>query len=340
MSGRCLRGAVIGCGFIAEYHLRGWSRIPEVEIVALADPDRARAEQRRVEFAPEAKVYGSLEAVLAGEELDFVDLLTPPRQHREQCLRAKAAGLHVICQKPLCDDLAEARALVREFSGYPKCFSVHENHVFRPWFRRVAQDVQARAFGAVHWLRLEQEDPVLPPQDYCRDSRLGVLLIYGVHLVDMVRTLLGPPESVSARLHRISPRIRGESLAHVAFQYPGATAVVDVAWKDGGFSRGGAVVLGSEGEAAFEGTMTRGGPTRLRIARGDATVLDEARSSVDDYIESFYEFERAFANAMLGSGDAPQPATQNLLTLEMTFAAYAAAERRGPVRFAAFGSVA
>ena len=47
-----LRGAVIGCGMIAEYHLRGWQRIPEVEIVALCDPDRSRAEDRRREFAP------------------------------------------------------------------------------------------------------------------------------------------------------------------------------------------------------------------------------------------------------------------------------------------------
>ena len=51
MSGRHHRGAVIGCGYIAEFHLRGWARIPEVEIVALADPDRARAGQRRDEFA-------------------------------------------------------------------------------------------------------------------------------------------------------------------------------------------------------------------------------------------------------------------------------------------------
>lgn len=333
MTSRRLRGAVVGCGFISEYHLRGWARIPEVEIAAVADPDLARAEQRRSGFAPGARVYRSLEEVLAAEPLDFVDLVTLPGQHREQCLQAKEARLHIICQKPLCNDLEEARALVRAFAGYPKLFSVHENHAFRPWFARIAQDHRAGAFGSLHWLRLEQEDPSLPPQDFCRESERGVLLLYGVHLIDMVRALLGLPESVSARVHRISERVRGESLAHVTFHYPGATAAVDVAWKDGGLGRGGLALIGEAGEASFEGTMTRGGPSRFRLLRRGSVVLDETRNSMDDYEESFYAFERAFADAMLGFGAAPQPASDNLLTLEMTFAAYAAAGKGAPLRW-------
>jgi predicted dehydrogenase len=187
-------------------------------------------------------------------------------------------------------------------------------------------------------VHLEQNDASLPPQEFCRTSELGVLLIYGVHLVDMVRTLLGTPDRVSARLQRISPGIRGESLAHVTFEYREATAVVDVAWKDGGFSQGGALVLGDRGEAFYEGSMTRGGAARLRISRDQALVVDQARSSLEDYAEAFYLFERAFADAMAGAGPAPQPAAENLATLEMTFAAYAAARHGRPVDFAEFRS--
>lgn len=335
-----LRGAVIGCGIISEFHLRGWARIPEVEIAALADRDRARAAQRRDAFAPAARIYESLEEVLAAERLDFVDILTWPWQHREHCLRARAAGLHVVCQKPMCDDLGEARALVGDFEGYPRLFSIHENHVFRPWFQRVLELHRKGFLGAPRWLRLEQNDPGLPPQKFCCETERGVLLQYGVHLVDMVRTLLGPPERVSARLHHISPGVRGESLAHVAFEYADATAVVDVAWKEGGFGQGSALLVGERGEAFYEGTMTRGEASRLRIARDRATVLDEARSALDDYVEAFYRFEREFTGAMLGAGPAPQPAAENLLTLEMTFAAYSAAERGETVAFRDFASAA
>ena len=48
-----LRGAIVGCGMISEFHLRGWQRIPEVEIVALVDPARERADERRAQFAPQ-----------------------------------------------------------------------------------------------------------------------------------------------------------------------------------------------------------------------------------------------------------------------------------------------
>jgi predicted dehydrogenase len=338
MSKARLRGALLGCGVISEFHLRGWARIPEVEIVALADPERVRADQRRDTFAPRARTYDSPEALFAAEELDFVDILTWPWQHREHCLMARASGLNVICQKPLCDDLGEARTLVGEFRGYPKLFSVHENHVFRPWFQRVQKLARENAFGTLHWVRLEQHDRTLPPQRSNRESERGVLLQYGVHLVDMVRALLGPPERVSARLGHISPGIRGESVAQATFEYSAATAVVDVAWKDGGFNQGSALLLGDRGETFYEGSMTRGATSRLRIEQDRATTVDETRSPLDDYAEAFYLFELGYADALLGRGPAPQPAADNLATLEMTFAAYAAAERGRPVAFSEFSS--
>ncbi|HEY0711502.1 MAG TPA: Gfo/Idh/MocA family oxidoreductase, partial [Polyangia bacterium] len=80
-----LRGGIVGCGMIAAYHLRGWQRIPEVEIVALADPALTAAESRRNEFAPTARVYPSLEVMLERERLDFVDVISPPWLHAEHC---------------------------------------------------------------------------------------------------------------------------------------------------------------------------------------------------------------------------------------------------------------
>ena len=331
-----LRGAVVGCGNIAEFHLRGWQRIPEVEIVALADPVRANGEDRRARFAPQARVYERLDTLLSAEKLDFVEILTPPWMHREHCLRAKEAGVHVICQKPLCDTLADARALVAAFDGYPKHFCVHENHPFRPWFQHVAKLHREGFFGTFRQVRLEHHEPMEPQEKNNLEAERGVLLQYGVHLVDMLRKLLGTPEWVSARLDRVNPRVRGESLAHVLFEYPQATAVVNVAWKNGGVRHGSTYFLGDQGEALFDGGMTRGESTRLRVAQGSAILLDETRSSLDDYVDSFYLYPRAFVDALLNGSPPPQPATENLQTVEMTFAAYAAAEQGRPVCYRDF----
>src|SRR5512137_1227775 len=89
-----LRGGVFGCGMISEFHLRGWQRIPEVEIVALGNRTIARAEARRDQFFPGAQIYADLGRMLKEERLDFVDILTVPWLHREHGLLARAANVH------------------------------------------------------------------------------------------------------------------------------------------------------------------------------------------------------------------------------------------------------
>lgn len=333
-----LRGAIVGCGMISEFHLRGWQRIPEVEIVALVDPVRDRADELRAQFAPHARLYETLDGLFANEAtdqggaaLDFVDILTPPWLHREHCLRVAQAGVHIICQKPLCDRLEDARALVTELRDYNRLFLVHENHPYRPWFRDMLQRHRAGFFGRARFLHLAQHDAREPPEAFKGEAERGVLLEYGVHLVDMVRALLGEPRRVSARLQRINPRVRGESLAHVVFEYAETTAVIDVSWKAHGISQGSVLLVGDAGEAFFEGRMTRGDVARYRVTAGNTVVLDERRSPTEDYVDAFFLLQRVFADGMLGGPAPVQQAVNNLRTLTATFAAYQAAADGVPV---------
>jgi predicted dehydrogenase len=335
-----LRGAVFGCGMISEYHLRAWSRVPEVEIVALGNRTIARAEQRRREFAPEARVYGDLPAMLAHERLDFIDILTAPALHRDHCLLAREAGLHIICQKPLCDTYADARALVREMRGYPKVFVVHENHRYRPWFHTVLERLGAGFFGRIRLVRFEELRATAPQERYKQEAGHGVLLEYGSHLVDMMRSLLGEPDRVYARMHRLHPGVSGESLAHVVYQYPEATAVVEVAWKSAVMDQAGTLVVGDQGEAWYEGVLARGASSRLRLSQGGQVIHDETRRVMDDYAESFYLLERECVDAMLTGSPVIQTGPEHLKTLAATFAAYESARRGGPVDIAEFAGAA
>jgi predicted dehydrogenase len=320
-----LRGAVVGCGAISAFHLAAWRRIPEVEIVALADVDPARADARRREFAPAASLYATLEDAAASGGLDFVDIVTPPALHRAHCLAAARAGLHIICQKPLCDRLEDAAALVDDLRAYPKLFGVHENHPYRPWFLEIQRAHREGVFGTLRYVRLEQHDPLEPPERFKVEGEHGLLLEYGVHLADMLRALLGEPNAVHARLHRVNPRVRAESLAHVVWEYADASAVLEISWKAGGVQQASALVIGDEGEAWFEGRMTRGDTARFRMVRGHTVVKDERRCPTDDYAEAFYLLQRAFADSMLSGGRVPQAARDNLRTLALTFAGYDAA---------------
>jgi D-apiose dehydrogenase len=317
-----LRGAVYGCGMISEFHLRGWSRIPEVEIVALCNRTPAKAEQRREQFAPLARVYSDLGAMLGNERLDFIDILTTPALHREHCIAAMRAGLHIICQKPLCGALEEARLLAGELSDYPKIFAIHENHRYRPWFQSVLERMRQGFFGEPYFLQIQHLNATEPGEAYKNDAEAGVLLEYGSHLVDMMRSALGEPTGVYCRMHHFNPHVRGESLVHAVYEYRNCTAVLDAGWKHAALTQGSMLLAGDLGEAWYEGTLTRGATGRLRITEGDRVVVDKALSPYDEYVESFYLFEREYVDAMLGRGQVVQTAEEHLKSLACSFAAY------------------
>jgi hypothetical protein len=89
--------------------------------------------------------------------------------------------------------------------------------------------------------------------------------------------------------------------------------------------------------------MTRGVSARFRVTQGDTVTIDETRSPYDDYVESFYRFERECTDAMLDGRPVRQTAARNFQTLAATFAAYAAAQEGRTLEvppFLATGAVA
>lgn len=320
-----LRGAVVGCGMISEFHLRAWRRIPEVEIVALVDPETGRAKQSRDAFYPAAEVFSDMMTMLQCSCIDFVDILTPPWVHREQCLQAAKRNLHIICQKPLCDRWDEADSLVQELRNYRQLFCVHENHPFRPWFRRVLKQKEEGFFGDLHEVQLWQRDVTEPPEKFKTQGERGILLDYGIHLVAMAQTLLGKPDSVGAHLEKINPRVRAESRAQLTFSYPEAKAQVEVAWQDGGEFSGGFTLQGSQGACVYTGTLARGNESRFCLFHEGEEVENEVRSPTADYAESFFLFQRDFVDALISGSCPPQPVSDNLQILKTVFEAYESA---------------
>ncbi len=317
-----LRGAVVGCGMISEYHLRAWQRIDGVDIVAVADQAITRATARRDEFAPQALVYEHLQDLLQHERLDFLDIVTPPAKHRADCLEALESGLHVICQKPMAENINDARSMVDAFSRSNRMLTIHENHRYRPWFREILRYASEGMFGRIRFIRFEQFDPQEPPEEFKLNSSTGILLDYGIHIIDMIHALLGPPCRLHGRAFSLNPRVKGESLVHIVLEHADSVSCIDIAWKPNGPARGSVHLLGDAGEAIYDGTLTRGDSSRFRLIRNGHVVVDEQRSPTNDYIESFHAIQQEFILALRGQGPQPQPAAKNLQVMETTFAVY------------------
>jgi predicted dehydrogenase len=109
---RKYRVAVIGAG-IAERHLMGFQWNPdlfEVPVLCSLDEDRGR---RLCEAYGVPEYTADTDGLFGRDDIDIIDICTPPSSHFELCARSLAAGKHVICEKPLfgsigdCDRMAE-----------------------------------------------------------------------------------------------------------------------------------------------------------------------------------------------------------------------------------------
>ena len=96
-----IRIGLVGCGFAAELHMHAYQRVYGVDAQVAAVAARG---DHVVDFAKKHRIrttYRDFGALLADEEIDVVDICTPPALHAGMILAAVEAGKHVICEKPL-----------------------------------------------------------------------------------------------------------------------------------------------------------------------------------------------------------------------------------------------
>jgi predicted dehydrogenase len=89
--------------------------------------------------------------MLDSEELDILDICTPPSMHQAHIAAAVERGLHIMCQKPLAPSLAEAHAIAAKLTSVR--FMVHENFRFRPWYREIAKQLSSGIIGEPFYCR-------------------------------------------------------------------------------------------------------------------------------------------------------------------------------------------
>jgi D-apiose dehydrogenase len=361
MTEKTLRGALIGTGSIAPYHLTAWQRAPGVEIVALCNRtvDKAHALADRYGI-DHARVYAQVEALLAREpDLDFVDVALAPDLHRGATEAAAACGLHVFCQKPLAPSLEEAQAMLAACQAAGVLLSVNENWRWRAWYRQVQQLLREGTLGRLRYARIAahrnvtlgppdgQPPGLLVRQAYTRDMPRLLVYEWGVHLIDTLRMLLGEPEWVHARMARVSDKFVGEDRALMTFGFGEVVASVDISWASHAAAElptmlEEVLIEGDEGSLAL--VPNQGGGDLLKLVRPlppERVPADRGRpwspvlatmSAVHDgdiaaAYQASYDAAQAHFAACLRAGRLPEThAGDNLKTLRAMFAAYRSAD--------------
>ena len=236
---RRLRGAVIGLGNVAvRGHLPGWRQRTDAVIVAATDLHPARRAECQAGL-PGARWHDSVDSLLGADDLDFVDVCTPPSSHAALIERALARGLHVLCEKPLVGSLAELERLAGlARAGRAVLHTVHNWHQ-APLVRATDGLIREGRIGAVReviWRTLRTQPAAAAGGESWRvDPAIaggGVLTDHGWHVAYVIPRWVGaPPDAVSARLEtRRHHRFAVEDTATVRLHFPDAVADIVLTW--------------------------------------------------------------------------------------------------------------
>ena len=163
--GRPLRLGVIGGGpgsFIGPIHRSAAQLDGRLRVVAgVLSSDPAKCVSHGLGLGLDAaRAYTSVAAMLAAERLrpdgiEVVAVMTPNDRHFDDCRQALAAGLHVVCDKPLANTVAQARELLGLAATSQRLLCVTHNYSGYPMVRQARAMVQAGAIGAVRMIHAE-----------------------------------------------------------------------------------------------------------------------------------------------------------------------------------------
>jgi predicted dehydrogenase/uncharacterized membrane protein YbhN (UPF0104 family) len=237
-----LRGALVGAGNIAlNGHVPQWTGdsvlAREVEIVAVADLSPANLEAASRAF-PRARAYASADVLLARESLDFCDVCTPPFTRRPLIEAAAARGFHILCEKPIAPDVADAEAIAAAVRAAGVVFVPCHQYHHSPQWQAVVRLLPR--IGRVHLVEYEvhrtEANPGNPnwAPSWRTDPQLaggGILFDHGAHIFYQLRSVLGEPAAVQATVRRLSHADYGvEDSAFVVLDYGDRLAEVRLTW--------------------------------------------------------------------------------------------------------------
>ncbi|NIA67429.1 Gfo/Idh/MocA family oxidoreductase [Pelagibius litoralis] len=229
-----MRVGTVGTGYFSQFQYEAWSRMADVDLVALCNRG-AEGARRTAEAYSVPATYSDLAEMLAAEKLDLLDIITPPVTHLEMIRTAATQKVAIICQKPFCQSLEEAEEAVALCEQAGVLLVVHENFRFQPWHQRTKALLDDGTLGEVYQasFRLRPGDgqgpqAYLDRQPYFQKMERFLVHETAIHLIDVFRFLLGEATEVYARLNRLNPAIAGEDAGFILLDFEnGARGLFD-----------------------------------------------------------------------------------------------------------------
>ena len=152
---KLIKVGIIGCGGIAtKKHMPALAKVKDVEMVAFCDIIPERAEKSKETFGtPDAKCYTDYKELLKDPDIDVVHVCTPNRSHSFITVDALESGKHVMCEKPMAINSAEAKKMLDAAERTGKKLSIGYQSRFRPDSEYLKAESEAGTFGEIYYAK-------------------------------------------------------------------------------------------------------------------------------------------------------------------------------------------
>jgi predicted dehydrogenase len=207
---KTLRVGIVGCGAAMDWHLASMRRINDVRVVAVCDKNEALARRAAKKFGI-SSYYPELAGMLNREEMEVVDICTPPPTHPALAIQAMRAGRHVLTEKPMALTLQEADEMIETARASQVQLGVVHNQLFIPVVMRAREMVSQGVVGEVVGISITDSMPrdsdiIWNKEHWCHRLPGGIFGEMLPHPLYLAQAFLGELEPAAVYSRRLSNR--------------------------------------------------------------------------------------------------------------------------------------
>lgn len=203
--------AIIGCGRIANYaHFPALVKLENVRIKYACDIIIEKAEKAKKDYPKIEKVILDYHDALADSEVDTVFVLVPNYEHKRITIDALKAGKNVLCEKPIALNYKDALEMQKEAQNANKILNIGVNNRYNAAVNTIKKYAEDGTLGDIyhvesHFFTTRSIPGLGGPFTTKEKSGGGVLIDWGVHLLDLVQYIVGHKKlkSVSASTNSV-----------------------------------------------------------------------------------------------------------------------------------------
>lgn len=247
-----LKIGIVGAGMISQYHIRGYQLSEDAEVVAIADVDKNKAEERAKnlvissdgtsELEPIAtnipNIYADYKEMLQSEDLDAVSICLPNYLHEDATIYAAEHGCHVLCEKPMAVSIDSADRMIEACKNNNVKLMIEFPSRFNLAIVKIKELLSNEIIGKIFRVRTKWSHG--GPENWSptgkwffekRKSGGGALLDLGVHNIDALRWMIGEVKCVSSLVRTLVKNIEVEDNVAALLEFEnGAIGVVEASW--------------------------------------------------------------------------------------------------------------